>query len=147
MPYCEQCGNEVSVTDKRCSKCGNKLNYIPNSEDVSNGIDNIFTRIKRFFSSNPHHNIEFILALIGIVFIVLSIPQIMDNYGFQYANLLQYILIVMISEIIGVIVIRYYAKIGAIILLIATFLLFTFGVMSGIGLIFIIIAIILAFIR
>ena len=147
MPYCEQCGNEVSVTDKRCSKCGNKLNYIPNTEDVSNGIDNIFTRIKRFFSPNPHHNIEFILALIGIVFIALSIPQIMDNYGFQYANLLQYILIVMISEIIGVIVIRYYAKIGAIILLIATFLLFTFGVMSGIGLIFIIIAIILAFIR
>ncbi len=147
MPYCDQCGNEVSVTDKRCSKCGNKLNYIPNSEDLSNGIDNIYTKIKRFLSPNPHHNIEFILSLIGILFIVISISLIMDNYGFQYSNLLQYIIILMFIDIIGVIVIRYYAKIGGIILLITTFLLFILGVTVGIGLVFIIIAVILAFIR
>ena len=147
MPYCEQCGNEVSVTDKRCSKCGNKLNYIPNSEDVSKGVDNVYTKIKRFISPNPYHNIEFILALIGIVFIAISIPQITANYTIQLSNFLHYIILLMFTDIIGVIVIRYYAKSGAIILLIATFLLFILGVMSVIGLIFIIIAVILAFIR
>lgn len=148
MPYCDQCGNKVSITDKRCSKCGNKLDSLPTPDDVSNGIEGIFTKIKRFFSTEPYRNIEFILALIGFVFILFSLPEAMSIYGFASSDFFKYLIIALIADFIGVIVIRYYAKIGAVIILIASFSIFILGVMDiGFAFVFIIIAAILAFVR
>ena len=84
MPYCDNCGNRVSITDKRCSKCGNKLDSIP---PIVEPNETILTRIKRFFSPEPYHNIEFILALIGVLLSVLAIPNSFNSYSYAYSNL------------------------------------------------------------
>ena len=141
MPYCDECGNEVSITDKRCSKCGNKLSPVPGPEDI-------FAKIKRFFSPEPYHNIEFIIAIIAVIFTVLMIPNSINGFSLSSSNIFIYILIALLVAVIGAIIIRYYAKIGAILILFAAFSLILFGIQGMFfALIFYIIAAILAFIR
>ena len=141
MRYCDQCGNEVSYTDKRCSKCGNKLTSEP---PIGTPKDDWIGSIR----SPEYHNIEFILAIIAIILTVLSIPSSINDYSFTYNGFLIYVLISLFVAVIGTIVIRYHAKIGAIILLIASFSLIFFGLYNMyLALIFFIMAAILAFIR
>ena len=140
MPYCDECGNEVSITDKRCSKCGSELNPIPKVDFV--------TKIKNFLSPEKYHNIEFILALIAVVLSVLAIPSSFNSYSYTYSDLLILILVALFVAVLGAIIIRYHARTGAIIILIAGFALVLFGMQSMfLPLIFYIFAAILAFIR
>lgn len=148
MPYCDECGNEVSVTDKRCSKCGNELNLIPPRPPIKPVEEDIFTTIKNFFSPEPYHNIEFILALIGVVFTVIAVSQSINDYSFMYSNFLLFVLISLFVSVMGAILIRYHAKSGAIIILFASFSLMLFGVQHMLmALIFCMIAAVLAFLR
>lgn len=148
MPYCDNCGKEVSITDKRCSKCGNELNPIVPDGGVDGGINGIITKIKRFFSPQPHHNIEFILAFIAVLLSVLSLPYSLSNYSYMHQDLTFLILFLLFVAVVGAIIIRYHAKVGAVIILLAGFSLVLFG-MQGmfLALIFYIIAAILAFVR
>ena len=65
MAYCPECGAKVSITDKRCSKCGTRLplNDIPKP---SNAVNNIIPK-------SDQHNVEFALAFIGFIFSLLSL--------------------------------------------------------------------------
>lgn len=144
MPYCDECGNKVSVTDKRCSKCGKKLDIVGIDTDVGEPIN----KIKQFLSPEPHHNIEFILALIGVLLSVLSIPDSLNSYAYTYSDLFLFVLIALFVAVIGAILIRYHAKIGAVVILISGFSLVLFGIQGmALALVFFIIAAVLAFVR
>ena len=128
MPYCPECGNKISITDKRCSKCGTKLPSatIPGPDDIVKGV--------KIGSNNPEgkkrHNIEFVLAIITIVLAVLYISQSMDSYHFANIELVYFVLILVFVGVIGAIITRYYAKPGAIILLITIFMLVFCGIQN-----------------
>ena len=68
MPYCPECGKKVSITDKRCSKCGTKLSKelfddIPNANEfVSNLNDHT-----RNITNRKFDNSEIAIAIIVIV--------------------------------------------------------------------------------
>lgn len=130
MPYCPECGNKVSITDKRCSKCGQKLTVIePPGTDKS------------------HHNIVFALAIITLVLTIFSISQSINDYSFQYSGLLLFVLILILIDLIGAILSRYYAKPGSIIVLIATFMLILFGIHGmALAVIFSVITVVVAFV-
>lgn len=140
--YCPECGNEVSITDKRCSKCGTKLDDNIDSKDF---VDKIKGTPKD--SNKTHHNIEFGLAIITIVLTVFSVSQSLNDYSFTNTNLLLFVLILIFIGIIGTIITRYFAKPGATIVLISCFLLILSGVKNmSLPIIFSVITIIVAFI-
>ena len=71
---CPECGKKVSITDKRCSKCGTKLSKelfedIPNANEFVSNLNNNTQKIK----DRKYHNIEFALAIITVVLTVVSI--------------------------------------------------------------------------
>lgn len=56
MPMCPNCGKRVSITDKRCSRCGTKLDFIPKPK-----VD--------------RHYLAFALALVGLILSIISFPN------------------------------------------------------------------------
>ena len=137
MSYCPECGNEVSKTDKRCSKCGYKL--MP--DDFENFKKNIKTNVDK-----SHHNIEFVLAIITMVLWVFSVSQ-SNDYSLMTSGLLSIVLIILIIGVIGAIVTRYYAKPGAITVLIVSLILIIFGISDiFLPIIFSIITLVVAFV-
>ena len=120
MPYCNECGNEVSATDKRCSKCGTLIEPIEQPPGVKKGQNEGSTR--------QYHNIEFALAIITVVLSVFAISQTNFDYAYIAPEILYAILFFIFIGIIGAILTRYYAKPGAIIVLITTFLLIFSGI-------------------
>lgn len=130
MPYCPECGNKTSITDKRCSKCGQKLTVIePPVPDKS------------------HHNIVFALAIITLVLTIFSVSQSLNDYSFAYSNLLLFVLVLLLIGIIGAILSRYYAKPGSIIVLITIFMLILFGIRGmTLAIVFSVITVVVAFV-
>ena len=138
MAYCPECGNEVSISDKRCSKCGYKL--------VPGDFEEIKGEIKQKIDRS-HHNIEFALAIITMVLWVLSISQSLNDYSYTGTGVLGIVILVLAIGIIGAIVTRYYAKPGAITVLIVSFILIIFGINPIVlPLIFSIITVVVAFV-
>ena len=149
MPYCPECGKKVSITDKRCSKCGTKLlkeffddNPKPN-EFVSKLKDNTQNTNKR-----KYHNIEFALAIISIILTVIAIAQSTSGYSFVgQESVILFILLLIFIGVIAAIVTRYYAKFGAILLLIIGVLLILFGLVNTLlPMIFYVITAVVAFV-
>ena len=125
MPYCPECGNKISITDKRCSKCGIKLtpDIISDTEEF---IDNI-NPVKKG-SSKKYNTIEFILAIIAVVLTVLSLSQALSGYSLMEYNVLILVLILVLIGVIAAIITRYHAKIGSILLLVTIFIFVILGV-------------------
>ena len=121
MPYCPECGNKVSITDKRCSKCGEKLAL----GTIGDGIKET-NPIKRN-SSKKYHNIEFALAIITVVFSFFAVTSSYYDYSFMSSRLSLFVLLVILIGVIAAIVTRYHAKVGSIILLLTVFALILFG--------------------
>ena len=151
MPYCPECGNEVSITDKRCSKCGTKI-----TPDLFNDIPTSSDFFSNFTVNKPHdpnakayNNIEFILALIAVILAVLSVSNssIVNNYFITASQLIFVIFIPILIGLIGAFIVRYYAKTGAVILLISLIGLIIVGIYDFLPLIFYILTIILCFVR
>ncbi len=149
MPYCPECGKKVSITDKRCSKCGTKLlkeffddTPKPN-EFVSKLKDNTQNTNKR-----KYHNIEFALAIISIILTVIAIAQSTSGYSFVgQESVILFILLLIFIGVIAAIVTRYYAKFGAILLLIIGVLLILFGLVNTLlPMIFYVITVVVAFV-
>ena len=137
MPYCPECGNEISITDKRCSKCGYKIMPI----DINGIKEDIKTNVDR-----SHHNIEFILAIITMVLWVFSVSQ-SNGYSLVTSGLLSLVLIILVIGVIGAIVTRYYAKPGAITVLICSLVLIIFGINTVyLPILFSIITVVVAFV-
>lgn len=112
MPYCPECGKEVSITDKRCSKCGTKLTDIPEPAVVKGKIEGMFGT-----SDKSHHNIEFAMAIFTIVLMVFSVSQYSSKYSFTNPDVFFLMLFFVIIGILGAILTRYFAKPGALIVL------------------------------
>lgn len=132
MAYCPECGAEVSITDKRCSKCGTRLpaGNIPNPSNVKNSI----------IPKSDKNNAEFILALIGFMLSLLSLFTI--NY-YSSGFFIVFGVTILIS-LLGAYVIRTHARAGAVILIFAILgTLLSRG--FSLGIIFFIAAIVLAF--
>ena len=130
MPYCPECGNKTSITDKRCSKCGKKL-----------------TDVKPPKIDKSHHNIVFALAIITIVLTIFSVSQSLNDYSFAYSGLLLFVLVLLLIGIIGAILSRYYAKPGSIIVLITALVLILFGIRGmALAIVFSVITLVAAFV-
>ena len=109
MPYCPECGNKTSITDKRCSKCGTKLMETPTPDP-------------------SHHNIEFALAIISIVLWGFAISISINDYFFVSSGELLIVVGLLAIGIIGAIGTRYYAKPGAITVLIVGLIFVILGI-------------------
>ena len=149
MPYCPECGNEVSRSDKRCSKCGTLLtsDFFANIPKAENLVSNITATKPKDPNKRNYHNIEFILAIIAVILSVYSISLLPLDYNIVATNLIFLVVIPIILGVIGAFVVRYYAKTGAIILLITVISLVFIGVYDFLPLLFYVITIILCFVR
>lgn len=126
MPYCPECGNKVSITDKRCSKCGTKLSKelfedIPKANEFVSNLNVNPQRSK----DRKYHNIEFALAIITLVLTVYAISLL--NLTYMSSETVSFILLLLFIGVIAAIIIRYYAKFGAIVLLLVGFILILGG--------------------
>ena len=144
MPYCPECGKKVSITDKRCSKCGTKLSKelfedIPKPNEFVSNINNTKER--------KYHNIEFALAIVTIILAVFSICQTLNTYSMEVStDLITITLVLILIGVIAAILTRYYAKVGAVILLIIGIVLILSGLIGILPIIFFIITVIVAFV-
>ena len=147
MPYCPECGKKVSITDKRCSKCGTKLSKelfedIPKANEFVSNLNDNTQKLK----DRKYHNIEFALAIITVVLTVISLSHSLNGY-YVSESLVPLILLLILLAVIAAIITRYYAKLGAVILLIIGFLLILFGALyTIIPIIFYIITAVVAFV-
>ena len=147
MPYCPKCGTEVSENDNHCRKCGKNLNSSVRGNPISKGKDVIDGA--RNWYSRRHNTIEFIIALIALIFALLSIPQAFSSYSFssESVNIMLFMLLVIIIAVLATFLTRYYARTGSIILLISLFILLVLGIEDLFMAIFIsIIAVIVSFV-
>lgn len=146
MPYCPECGKKVSITDKRCSKCGTKLSKelfedIPNANEFVSKLNDNKPNLKE----RKYHNIEFALAIITLVLTVYAISLL--NLTYMSSETVSFILLLLLIGVIASIIIRYYAKFGAIILLLVGFILILGGPeVMALPMIFYIITAIVAFV-
>ena len=146
MPYCPECGKKVSITDKRCSKCGTKLSKelfedIPNANEFVSKLNDNKPNLKE----RKYHNIEFALAIITLVLTVYAISLL--NLTYMSSETVSFILLLLLIGVIAAIIIRYYAKFGAIILLLVGFILILGGPeVMALPMIFYIITAIVAFV-
>ena len=144
MPYCPECGKKVSITDKRCSKCGTKLSKdlfedIPKPNEFVSNASNIKER--------KYHNIEFALAIITIFISVFSVYYTLNTYSIEISSdLISLTLFLILIGVIAAIFTRYYAKPGAVILLIIGILLILTGLIGILPIIFFIITVVVAFV-
>lgn len=146
MPYCPECGKKVSITDKRCSKCGTKLSKelfddIPNPNEFVSQLKENTPNIK----DRKYHNIEFALAIITVVLTVYSISQVLLTNNVS-DSVIQFIFIMIIIAITAAIITRYYVKSGAILLLLVGFILILFGFNAILPILFFIITAVVAFV-
>lgn len=142
MPYCHECGNKISATDKRCSKCGTLVD-LDEPVDEDNKIND---EVK--ISSSKYNNIEFALAIVAIVLSVFAVSQSIADFSYFDPIVIYFILFIILIGIIGAILIRYFAKPGAIILLIVGFMLVLSGIQNMIlPIIFYVVVAIVAFVR
>ena len=148
MPYCPECGKKVSITDKRCSKCGTKLSKdlfedIPNANQFVSQLNETTQKS----NERKYHNIEFALAIITVVLTVFFITQSTYSYSGMYSeNLLLIVLGLILLAIIAAIITRYFAKLGAILLLMVGVLLLLFGFNIMLPMIFYVITAVVAFV-
>lgn len=145
MPYCPECGKKVSITDKRCSKCGTKLSKelfedIPKANEFVSQLNDNTQKTK----NRKYHNIEFALALITVILTALSISITSETYYMSENVLLLFIIFIFVG-IIAAIITRYYAKTGAIILLLVGVMFTLSGFIGIIPIIFYIITVVAAF--
>ena len=128
MPYCPKCGTEVSENDNHCRKCGKNLNSSVRGNPINKGKDVIDGA--RNWYSRRHNTIEFIVALVALVFALLTIPQAFSSYSFssESVNIMLFILLVIIIAVLATFLTRYYARTGSIILLISLLILTVLGI-------------------
>ena len=74
MPYCPECGKEVSITDKRCSKCGKKLSKelfedIPKPNEFVSSLNDDSKNL----TNKKYDNSEIAVAIIVIVLAIIGI--------------------------------------------------------------------------
>lgn len=124
MPSCPNCNAKVAFDDKRCRKCGCKLE-----------------------SPIPKFNwkrVEFILAVIAVFLTLLSFPSGTGFFGF---SILIHCLVILFG-IIGAFTIKKYARSGAVILMFSLIFLFVSNPIGAfLPAVFYILAIILAFVK
>lgn len=59
MPYCNQCGNEYSIGEEKCSKCGMALPALPQQSPMAEVKDLSNPKLKRFVAGLVDISIAF----------------------------------------------------------------------------------------
>ena len=151
---CPNCGKPLRHEDSDfCSECGFKIRSFSKNDKKKNSVknDSDLKKVKKITDYKPSiskHNLEFSLALIGVIISLIGFIVASINYTNYFNPYLSHALFSIIIGFIGALIARYFPKIGAILLIIAGFIvLLTEIPFSLIALLFYIISAIVCYAR
>lgn len=154
---CPNCGKPLRHEDSDfCSECGFKIKSFTKEDKKNNSVehdlnDSNMNKVKKITDYKPSiskHNLEFSLALIGVIISLIGFIIASINYPNYFNPYLSHALSSIIVGVIGAFIVRYFPKIGAILLIIAGFIIFLTEIpFSLIALLFYIISVIVCYAR